>query len=113
MVDSISVDHWNNNVEFINLCKAKTSTVKNGSNPHHGYFGHCFSFGLRNEDIVQTGSPMSKKGRKVLSVNKLPFSPQVKPPQINKVFVIGAPLGVSLTKLLLEYLENCKKLGKH
>ena len=54
------------------------------------------------QDVVQTGSPMSKKGRKVLSINKLPFSsrvkPRVKPPQINKVFVVGAPLGVILIR---------------
>lgn len=50
------------------------------------------------QDVVQTGSPMSKKGRKVLSIDKLPFSPRVKPPQINKVFVVGAPLGVILIR---------------
>jgi hypothetical protein len=50
------------------------------------------------QDVVQTGSPMYKKGRKVLSIDKLPFSPQVKPPQINKVFVVGAPLGVILIR---------------
>jgi hypothetical protein len=50
------------------------------------------------QDVVQTGSPMFKKGRKVLSIDKLPFSPRVKPPQINKVFVVGAPLGVILIR---------------
>jgi len=50
------------------------------------------------QDVVQTGSPMFKKGQKVLSIDKLPFSPQVKPPQINKVFFVGAPLGVILIR---------------
>lgn len=41
-------------------------------------------------------SPMKK--RKVLAGQKLSFSPRTKIPNINKVFVVGAPLGIILLR---------------
>jgi len=46
----------------------------------------------------ENGSPLKKSGRKVLTGQKLPFSPRTKVPTINKVFVVGTQLGVILIR---------------
>jgi hypothetical protein len=58
-IDHISVNDWDNNAEFLRLCKTKTSTVKNGTNHHYGSFGYCFSFGLRNNYGLDTSGRYS------------------------------------------------------
>jgi hypothetical protein len=48
--------------------------------------------------VNSTDSPMRKNGRKVLTGQKLPFSPRTKVPNVNKVFVLGSQLGIVLIR---------------
>jgi hypothetical protein len=47
---------------------------------------------------VNSGSPLKKNMRKVLSGQKLPFSPKTKVPNLNKVYVVGTQLGIILIR---------------
>jgi hypothetical protein len=50
------------------------------------------------KSVVSTKSPVKKVGRKVLSDQNLQFSPRIKTPNVNKVFLVGVQLGLILLR---------------
>lgn len=59
-----------------------------------------------NNDKIASASPEKKVGRRILTGVKLPFSPKVKSPSINKVFVVGAQLGLILIRTERQKIKN-------
>ncbi len=52
----------------------------------------------KQTNTTHTTSPMKKKGRKAFDAQKLQFSPRMKTPNTNKVFVVGAKMGLILMR---------------
>jgi hypothetical protein len=56
--------------------------------------------------VSKGGSPISKKGRLVITPHKLPFSNKNQQTKIHKVFVRGAPLGIILIRTEKQNLSD-------
>lgn len=52
----------------------------------------------KQTNTTHTTTPMKKKGRKAFDAQKLQFSPRMKTPNTNKVFVVGAKMGLILMR---------------
>jgi hypothetical protein len=48
--------------------------------------------------VASSSSPIKKTGRKILANLKLQYSPKMKTPNVNKVYVVGAKLGLILLR---------------